>query len=212
MKTTNILLLEKDISFSGYITKSLEKEGFSSETKNNLSDLNLDYLNSFSLIIINDSSLDQIINIGAKAPVLSFTNIYRQEDLLNKRYFIGIPFAFQDFIEKVKNIIYETAGVPDEIKIDTLEIDTKNKTVKRGDRNIVLTKKEFTLLQYLAQNKDKAISRSDLLEKVWNMQIDPFSNTVEAHVFSIRKKIDGGETVKLLHTIPKYGYRISVNK
>ncbi len=213
MKDKNIIVLKRDIEAVDYIINTLRESRYNVITKDTPDEVtNGIEQGDIFLAILPFSAEYEVHNPDCKIPFFIITNYEKEDELQYKKYFLKSPFSFQSFLNKIKKIEEECSSTLSDIYIDTLHIDTNNKEVTRGEKNIKLTKKEYILLEYLARNKDKAVTRTDLLEKVWNMQIDPFSNTVEAHVFSLRKKIDGGETVKLIHTVPKYGYRISIDK
>ncbi len=213
MKVNRIIVLNRNISISDYINNSLIEEGFGVYLVSNIDGLKSELQNSeYSLIICTDSDLTEVNSIDIKLPKLILIGGDTADNKNAGEYFIKTPFSFQTFLKKVKDIIFENDLDSNEIHIDTLNIDMELKKVNRGLRPISLTKKEYSLLVYLAKNKDMAVPRNDLIEKIWGLQIDPFSNTIEAHIFSLRKKIDGGESVKLIQTIPKFGYKISACK
>jgi DNA-binding response OmpR family regulator len=76
---------------------------------------------------------------------------------------------------------------------------------------VALTRKEFALLEYLMKNEDSTVSRGMLMEHVWSTSMDPFSNTIESHILSLRKKIDRGARRRLIHTVSGVGYRLGLN-
>lgn len=205
MEKIRILIVGINNEIAEYIKKTFEKNGYTVKMTDKISTLEP----SDKLIVTSDTTLAEI---DIKIPKLIIINDTKEDILQTKSYFITAPFAFQDLTEIACKLVEEYDENNHIITIDKLVIDTKEKTVRRGERNITLTKKEFALLVFLAKNKDKAVPRSDLLESVWGMQIDPFSNTVEAHIFSLRKKIDCCTNIKLIHTVPKFGYRISTNQ
>jgi len=98
------------------------------------------------------------------------------------------------------------------LEIDDLTLDTRGHSVKRGDRDIYLTRKEFMLLEYLLRNKRIVLSRGNIMEHVWDMNMDTFSNTIESHILSLRKKVEFPNALKLIHTIPGMGYKIDLKK
>jgi len=89
-----------------------------------------------------------------------------------------------------------------------LILNTKAHTVYRAKKEIHLTPKEFMLLEYLLRNKGAVTTRSMILEHVWNMDTDPFSNTIESHILSLRRKLDGNYKGSLIQTVPGVGYKI----
>ena len=126
------------------------------------------------------------------------------DDYLNK------PFSFEELLARVRALLRRPKQVEGElIKIGDLVLDTKKHIVQRGSKEIYLTRKEFALLEYLMKNAGIALSRGMIMEHVWNMNADPFSNTIESHILSLRKKIDAKGKKKLIQTAPGIGYKIS---
>jgi DNA-binding response OmpR family regulator len=103
-----------------------------------------------------------------------------------------------------------TQIISEKFIIDDLTLDCKNYTVARGDEIIMLTKKEFGLLEYLLRNQDQVMTRTDLIEHVWDINADLFSNSLETHILNLRKKIERPGKPKLIHTISGRGYKIGV--
>lgn len=95
--------------------------------------------------------------------------------------------------------------------IDDLILDCKNYTVERGEEIVSLTKKEFGLLEYLLRNRDQVMTRTDLIEHVWDINADLFSNSLETHILNLRKKIERPGKTKLIHTISGRGYKIAAH-
>jgi DNA-binding response OmpR family regulator len=121
------------------------------------------------------------------------------------------PFSLQELLARVRALLRR----PKQLKTTILNagdliLDTKQHAVKRGKKEITLTRKEFALLEYLMKNENVALSRGMLMEHVWNMAMDPFSNTIESHILSLRKKIDVGDRRKLIHTVPGVGYKFGL--
>lgn len=118
------------------------------------------------------------------------------------------PFAMEELIVRVKALVRRknTAPISQIITIGNLQIDTNLCKVKRGGKTIELAPKEFSLLDYLAQNLGRAIDRQELLEHVWGEEIDPLSNTIDVHIRYLRNKIDEPFKQKLIKTIKGKGY------
>ena len=96
--------------------------------------------------------------------------------------------------------------------IGDLVIDDAKHKVWRGSKEIYLTRKEFCLLKFLLQNQGKPMSRALIMEHVWEMEVDPFSNTVESHILKLRKKINIGKHPNLIHNISGHGYKLDLRK
>ncbi|PMP90694.1 MAG: DNA-binding response regulator, partial [Desulfurella sp.] len=119
------------------------------------------------------------------------------------------PFSFEELLSRTKAIIrrrYATSSPI--IIIDDLEIDTAKKTVKRANIQIDLSAKEYALLEYLAVNKNKVVSRSNIIEHLYNEEFDLDSNVIDVFINRIRNKIDRNFDKKLIHTIRGMGYAL----
>jgi two-component system, OmpR family, copper resistance phosphate regulon response regulator CusR len=116
------------------------------------------------------------------------------------------PFDFNELLARVRALLrrdqMHKARV---IRIADLEINTSARQVRRGDKEIVLTPREYSLLEALARNEGRALTREHILERVWGDD-ESYSNTVSFHVASLRKKVDAEYEVKLIHTIHAVGY------
>ncbi len=117
------------------------------------------------------------------------------------------PFSFEELNARVKALLRRPREIKNPIIIaGDMTIDSDKQSVTRGNKGIYLTRKEFALLEYLARNKGRVVSRGQIMEHVWDMGSDPFSNTIEAHILNLRKKL-GVRKQKLIHTVPGRGYK-----
>ncbi len=123
------------------------------------------------------------------------------------------PFDFPELLARIKSLVKRTIQTADDtkntdhiIKVADLELNTNNKRVKRGEKEITLTAKEFALLELLALNKNKVLSKVEIAEKIWNITFDSGTNVIEVYINFLRKKIDKGYSIKLLHTLVGMGY------
>ena len=92
------------------------------------------------------------------------------------------------------------------LRVADLEIDLLRRDVKRGDVGVELTSKEFALLEYLVRNVGRVVTRSMILDHVWNMRFAPLTNVVDVHMHRLRTKVDGDFARKLIHTVRGAGY------
>lgn len=130
-------------------------------------------------------------------------------DMLNSGVddYLSKPFSFEELHARIKAILRRPPEVRNPIIIaGDLTIDADKQSVLRGSKEIYLTRKEFSLLEYLARNKGRVVSRGQIMEHVWDLNSDPFSNTIEAHVLNLRKKL-GIRKQKIIHTVPGRGYK-----
>jgi DNA-binding response OmpR family regulator len=120
------------------------------------------------------------------------------------------PFSFEELLARIRALLRRPKVIESEIlQVDDLTLDTKKCLVKRGKKEeIYLTRKEFMLLEYLLKNSGSVLSRGMIMEHVWDMNVDPFSNTIESHILSLRRKIDSPGRKKLIHTVSGRGYKI----
>ncbi len=121
------------------------------------------------------------------------------------------PFSLDELVARVNALLRRPAALEgDVIEIDDLVFHSANYTVSRSGQEIYLTRKECMLLAYLLRHRGFVVSRGMILEHVWNMDTDPFSNTIEAHISGLRRKIDAHGSKRLIHTVPGRGYKIDV--
>ena len=118
------------------------------------------------------------------------------------------PFALSELLARVQALIRRTTAVsePNSLVVGDLSIDLITRVVKRGDKEIPLQPKEYALLEYLARNVGKVVSRTMIMEHVWDYNFDPMTNVVEARISKLRDKIDKDFDTKLLHTVWGAGY------
>ena len=124
--------------------------------------------------------------------------------------YLSKPFSLEELLARVRALLRRPSQVEGDIlQIADLVLDSKKQIVKRGAKEVYLTRKEFALLEYLLKNAGAVLSRGMIMEHVWNMSADPFSNTIESHILSLRRKIDTNIKKKLIHTIPGRGYKLA---
>jgi len=117
------------------------------------------------------------------------------------------PFDFRELLARTRALLRRGETLhPETIEIDDLEIDTRARRVTRAKRKIQLTVKEYALLEYLARNIDKVLSRAEIAEHVWDENFDVFSNLIDVYIKRLRRKIDDGHEVKLFQTRRGEGY------
>ena len=121
------------------------------------------------------------------------------------------PFDFMELLVRVKSLLQFSKLVSkknDSIQISDLELDLNEKVARRAGKEIQLTAREFNLLEFLMLNKGKVVSKTELAERVWDINFDTRTNFVEVYINYIRKKVDKGFSNKLIHTVVGMGYMI----
>jgi two-component system OmpR family response regulator len=124
------------------------------------------------------------------------------------------PFSFAELSARIEALLRRTDRIaadsqPTRLSVGDLEIDLLARTVTRDGRAIALGAREFNLLEYLARHAGQVVTRTMMLEKIWNYHFDPGSNVVDVHIGRLRRKIEEGFGAPILHTVRGAGYRLS---
>lgn len=147
-------------------------------------------------------------------PVLMLTALGTTDDKLagfdaGANDYLLKPFEFRELLARVKVLLKTADPIQESVNrliIADLELDLDRKTARRGNMNIDLTAKEFSLLEFFMRNSGRVVSRNDIAEKVWDVSFDFSTNVVDVYVNFLRKKIDKGFDKKLIHTKVGFGY------
>jgi len=121
------------------------------------------------------------------------------------------PFEFEELLARLRALFRRgEASEGRTLRCDDLELDLYSRRATRGDCTVELSNKEFGLLEYLMRNPDRVLSRSQIGEKVWDMNFEPDSNVIDVYISTLRKKVDRGHERELIHTVKGAGYRFGV--
>lgn len=219
-----ILIIEDDLSISEILKKGLEEEGFMTDIAND-GEEGLYFISEFVYdAIILDLSLPKIDGLDIlkiirdkenKTPVLILTARSEISDKI-KGLNIGAddyltkPFDFNEFLARINALIRRSKHKASPIiKLDNLEININEKTVKRNGENITLSSKEYNLFEYFVMNIGRVISRNEILEHVYSSEFESDSNIIDVYISYLRNKIDKNSETKLIKTVRGHGYIIS---
>ncbi len=120
------------------------------------------------------------------------------------------PFAFAELVVRVKALLRRgPAAHAQEVRVADLEIDLLHQQVRRGGREIALTPKEYSLLEYLASHQGRVVSRSMIVDHVWDQSFEGLTNIVDVYVRHLRAKVDDPFPLKLIRTVRGVGYRLT---
>jgi len=119
------------------------------------------------------------------------------------------PFAFEELLARIRSLLRKAQQKADtRLRVADLVLDTKTRKVERSGHTIDLSTKEFSLLQYLMENRGTVLSRMDISEKVWDIHFDTTTNVIDVHINRLRKKVDHDFAPKLIQTVRGAGYTL----
>lgn len=125
--------------------------------------------------------------------------------------YITKPFEFEELLARVRAILRRGEATESRVlSHDDLELDLYTRQMTRGEHSHELSNKEFALLEYLMRNPNRVLSRTQIGEKVWDMNFEPTSNVIDVYISSLRKKVDRFQDRELIHTIKGAGYRFGI--
>ena len=222
-KGMRILIVEDERRLSNVIKKGLCEDGFAvDQVFDGEEGQYLAESEQYDLIVL-DIMLPKMDGLqlcrelrkkNIKIPVLMLTAKSTTEDKVagldsGADDYITKPFSFVEFRSRVHALIRRSQkdSFPT-MKIEDLEVDPLKHIVKRGEKTINLTPKEFAVLELLLRHKGEVVSRTMIIEHVWDYHFDGMSNVVDVFVVALRKKIDCGSKKKLIQTIHGVGYKV----
>ena len=222
-----LLLVEDDLKIVSFIVLGLDSAGFAVDHADNgmdglalalsepydvaIIDLMLPRLDGLSLIekVRSQKKSLPILILSAKRTVDDRVKGLQSgsDDYLTK------PFAFTELLARVQALIRRSSGQtePTQLVVGDLTLNLLTRQVSRGDVPIILQPLEFSLLEYLMRNAGRLVSKTMIMEHVWDYNFDPQTNVVEVRICRLREKIDKSFPSKLIHTIRGVGYVIREN-
>ncbi|CAI2717888.1 heavy metal response regulator transcription factor [Nitrospina watsonii] len=216
-----ILIVEDEKKVAGFIKKGLEEETYAVDVASDGEEgQSLAEFNHYDLIILDlmlpkINGLNVLSHLRSKninTPIILLTAKDSVEDKvkgLNQGAddYLTKPFAFSELLARIRSLLRrgqsETKTV---LQVGDLTLDLVSHKVKRGEEEIELTGKEYSLLEYFMRNAGKVLTRTMIAEHVWDYNFDTFTNVIDVYVNHLRKKIDKQYDQKLLHTLRGVGY------
>ena len=219
-----ILVIEDDLPLASFLQKGLQAESYTVDTAYDGEtglDRDLDTECDLLVLDLNLPKMDGLTVLRRlrpskpNLPVLVLTARSRVEDRVQALDCgaddcLTKPFSFAEVSARVRTLVRRGRPALDSVlKIADLSLDRIERRIERAGKRIELTSKEFALLQYLMMNTGRRVTRSMIIEHVWNLNFDTATNVVDVYINYLRKKIDGGSGCKLIHTIRGVGYELS---
>ena len=220
-----ILLVEDEHRLSNIVKKGLTEEGFAVDTAfDGREGQYLAESENYDLIVL-DIMLPKIDGLtvcknlrekNIKTPILMLTAKTTLEDKIagldsDADDYLAKPFAFLELRSRIHALIRRSKKDPTPIlSIADLMLDPIKHNLTRAGKEIILTPKEFSVLELLLRHKDQVVTRTMIIEHVWDYNFESMSNVVDVFIASLRRKIDKGARIKLFHTLHGVGYKISI--
>jgi two-component system, OmpR family, response regulator len=217
-----LLLIEDDLQAAEYLVKGLRENGYAIEHSADCRDgLAKAGAGEWDVIIAdrqlpNGDGLEIIQALrekGDRTPVLILSALGTVDDRVHGLRaggddYLTKPFAFAELLARIEALRRRASATSEETKLHVgdLELDLLTRRVTRGERTVELTTKEFQLLEYLMRRSGQVVTRTMLLEGVWNLHFDPQTNIIDVHMSRLRNAIDKGYPQALIHTVRGAGY------
>jgi heavy metal response regulator len=218
-----ILVVEDDKRIAGFIQKGLKEEQHAVDVVYNGEDGEFwAEVNEYDLIILDimlpkKNGIDVCRSLRGKninTPIIMLTARDTVDDKVEgldsgADDYLCKPFSFEELLARSRALLRRSQNYKTKnLKVADMELDPVTRKVFRGGKEIILSGKEYALLEFLMRNKGVVISETRIVEHVWDMSYDPMTNVVNVYLHHLRKKIDSGFDKKLIHTIRNSGYVI----
>jgi len=223
-----LLLVEDDIKIAQFVVNGLKEAGFAVDHAVNGEDgLHLALTEPYDVAVVDLmlpkldglTLIEEVRKKNISTPVLILSAKRSVDDRVTglkagSDDYLVKPFAFSELLARVEALIRRSTRVtaPSELGIADLTLDLNTRKVFRGENEIFLQPLEFSLLEYLMRNADRVVSKTMIMEHVWDYNFNPQTNVVEARICYLRDKIDKGFDAKLIHTVRGVGYVLKEKK
>jgi DNA-binding response OmpR family regulator len=218
-----ILIVEDQRKMSSFLKKGLSENGYTVDiTESGTTAESLTAEIPYDLILLDAMLVDQngfdtarhLRRDGYSGPILMLTALTGTKDKVHgldagADDYLTKPFEFDELLARIRALLRrQKSNVQSSLRFEDLEMDLVSRKVNRANRDITLTAKEFSLLEYFMRNPNRPLSRIEICEHVWDIHFDHESNVVDVYVNMLRKKIDQPFKKKLLQTIVGAGYAL----
>jgi two-component system copper resistance phosphate regulon response regulator CusR len=221
-----VLVVEDEKRIADFLSRGLQSAGYTVDVANTGNQaVELVHTNDFDLVVLDlglpDMDglqvLQKIKNRKAIPPVL----ILSARDSVDDRVkgleqgaddYLVKPFAFVELLARVRVLLRRGAPTPEKLQVGDLSLDCIRRKVTRNGDNIELAPKEFSILEYMMRNRGRPLSRTMIVEHVWDMDYDGLTNIVDVYIRHLRSKIDDKYSTKMIHTVRGIGYMLDLTE
>lgn len=222
-----ILIIEDDKQIVALLKKSLSSQSWIVESADSgIKGLRMIKNGTYSILILDLSLpgkngqeiLYEIRKAKISIPIL-ILSVY--SDIADKKHLFSLgaddyltkPFLIEELILRIRALLRRPLKLEKKyLKLGSLSFDSEKNIFSRKGKEIYLTKKEHNLLLFFLKQKNKILSKGEILEHVWNYNSSPFSNSIETHIAGLRQKINIFHEPNIIHTFPGRGYKLSLKK
>jgi two-component system OmpR family response regulator len=217
-----ILLIEDDVKVASLVARGLNEAGFAVDrAADGEEGLHMAVTEPYDTLIVDIMLpkldglrlIEELRSQKVNTPILILSAKRSVDDRVRGLQegsddYLTKPFAFSELLARLQALIRRASSIsePNCLVVGDLSINLMTRVVRRGNKEIALQPKEYALLEYLARNAGKVVSRTMIMEHVWDYNFDPMTNVVEARICKLRDKIDKDYNSKLLHTVWGAGY------
>jgi two-component system OmpR family response regulator len=223
-----ILLVEDNERMAGFLVKGLREQGHTVDHADNGRDgLFLARSEPYEAMILDRMLpggveglmiVEALRATGNKTPILILSALGEVDDRIRGLRaggddYLAKPFAFGELVARLDALVRRArdVGPEPELTVGDLRMDPRSRTVTRAGKPIQLQPREFRLLEFLLRHSGQVVTRTMLLENVWDYNFDPLTNVIDSHVSKLRRKIDADFDVPLLHTVRGAGYKLATH-
>ena len=217
-----VLLVEDDVDTADYVAKGLREAGFTVEhVADGRDGLYLASSSAFDAVIMDRmlpgmDGLSVVKALRVETPIMILSALAQLDERVTGLRaggddYLTKPFGFSELHARLENLIRRRGGksVETVLRCADVVMDLLSRKVTRSGKPLDLLPREFKLLEYFLRNKDRVVTRTMLLEQVWDYRFDPHTSIIDTHISRLRKKLDEGYPTPLLHTLRGVGYRLS---
>ncbi len=220
-----VLVVEDEPAIADFIVRGLTEQGYAVDrAADGMAALDILAVGTFDVVLL-DIMLPKLNGLevcrrmrenGVKTPVLMLTARDAIEDRVRgldtgADDYLVKPFAFEELVARVRALSRREPQATDALlRVGDLTLDTTTRLASRAGRSIELTAKEYALLEYLIRNPNRVLTRTMISERVWNYETFNVANVIDVYIGHLRRKIDDGEAVKLIHTVRGAGYKVAL--